>query len=116
MRKEGPNLSIDEILNHNKRYVQQKTMRPTKHLARKRVVDPERLMEHENLGDIQGLVRRLGAFEDVHVNVREVVNAIRNSHYLPKIPVHGLVIDINTGKLELVDRAKITSTQYDLQT
>ena len=31
--------------------------------------------------------------------------SIRNSPYLPKIPVHGLVIDINTGKLEMVDRA-----------
>jgi carbonic anhydrase len=36
--------------------------------------------------------------------VKEVVNVIRNSPYLPKIPVHGLVIDINTGELEVVDR------------
>jgi carbonic anhydrase len=68
-------------------------------------VDPQQLIEQQKLGDIQGLVRWLGAFNDVHVNVREVVNVIRNSPYLPKLPVHGLVIDINTGKLEIVDKA-----------
>src|SRR5947209_4852834 len=67
-------------------------------------IDPQQLIEREGLGDVQGLVRWLGAFEDVHLNVNEVVNVIRNSPYLPKIPVHGLVIDINLGKLELVDR------------
>ncbi len=68
-------------------------------------VDPQRLIEREKLSDVQGLVRWLGAFNDVHVNVREVVNVIRSSPYLPQLPVHGLVIDINTGKLEMVDRA-----------
>jgi carbonic anhydrase len=67
-------------------------------------VDPQKLIEQEELGDIQGLLRWLGAFNDVHVNVREVVNVIRRSPYLPRIPVHGLVIDIITGKLEMVDR------------
>ncbi len=68
-------------------------------------VDPPKLIEQEKLGDIQGLLRWFGVFNDVHVNVREVVNVIRSSPYLPKIPVHGLVIDIITGKLELVDKA-----------
>lgn len=67
-------------------------------------VDPDALIEKEGLRDPQGLTRWLGAFDDVHVNVQEVVKVIRNSPYLPKIPVHGLVIDINTGKLEMVDR------------
>jgi carbonic anhydrase len=67
-------------------------------------VDPQQLIEHEHLGDVEGLVNWLGAFNDVHVNVREVVNVIRSSPYLPKIPVHGLVIDIETGKLEMVER------------
>ena len=67
-------------------------------------VDPQKLLEQEGLGDVQGLMRWLGAFDDVHINVREVVDVIRNSPYLPKIPVHGLVIDINTGKLELIDK------------
>ena len=67
-------------------------------------VDPQELIEKEGLVDINGLVTWLGAFDDVHVNVKEVVNVIRSSPYLPKIPVHGLVIDINTGKLELVNR------------
>src|SRR2546423_81164 len=67
-------------------------------------VDPHKLIEQEKLGDMQGLLRWLGFFNNVHVNVREVVNVIRRSPYLPKIPVHGLVIDIITGKLEMVDR------------
>src|SRR5579864_6583219 len=53
-------------------------------------VDPEQLIQRENLGSVPGLVGWLGSFSDVHVNVREVVNVIRNSPYLPKIPVHGL--------------------------
>jgi carbonic anhydrase len=67
-------------------------------------VDPQRLIEQANLGDINGLLRWIGAFNDVHINVQEVINVIRNSPYLPRIPVHGLVIDINSGQLTLVDR------------
>lgn len=67
-------------------------------------VDPQQLIEQEGLGDANGLVRWLGAFQDVHVNVQEVVKVVRNSPYLPGIPVHGLVIDIDSGKLTLVDR------------
>jgi carbonic anhydrase len=67
-------------------------------------VDPNQLIKQEGLGDMQGLVRWLGAFRDVHVNVCEVVKVIRNSPYLPKIPVHGLVINIESGKLEMVDK------------
>jgi carbonic anhydrase len=67
-------------------------------------VDPQNLIEREKLGDKEGLLRWLGAFNDVHVNVREVTSVIRGSPYLPRLPVHGLVIDINTGKLTLVDR------------
>lgn len=67
-------------------------------------VDPQALIEKEKLGNVQGLMNWLGAFDDVHINVKEVVNVIRNSPYLPKIPVHGLVIDINTGELEVLDR------------
>lgn len=67
-------------------------------------VDPQQLIQQKDLGDEQGLVNWLGAFNDVHVNVREVVDVIRSSPYLPKIPVHGLVIDIETGKLEMVER------------
>ena len=67
-------------------------------------VDPQALLNQEGFSDISELTSWLGAFSDVHVNVREVVNVIRSSPYLPKIPVHGLVIDINTGRLEVIDR------------
>src|SRR6266567_4369006 len=62
-------------------------------------VDPKQLIKQEGLDEANSFIQWLGAFSDVHVNVREVVNIIRNSPYLPKIPVHGLVIDINTGLL-----------------
>jgi carbonic anhydrase len=67
-------------------------------------VNPAQLIEQEGLGNIEGLVKWIGAFQDVHLNVQEVVNVIRNSPFLPKIPVDGLVIDINTGKLSTIER------------
>ncbi len=75
-------------------------------------VDPQQLIEQEKLADTQGLVNWLGAFQDVHLNVKEVVNVIRKSPFLPKSPqitVHGLVIDINSGKLTLVDKDPSTT-------
>lgn len=68
-------------------------------------VDPQDLIEREGLGDMDGLLAWVGAFDDVHLNVRETVQVIRNSPYLPKLPVHGLVIDITTGELVVVDEA-----------
>jgi carbonic anhydrase len=67
-------------------------------------VDPDQLIQQQGLKDINGLLRWLGAFNDLHINVREVVETIRKSPYLPKVPVHALVIDINSGQLTLVDR------------
>ena len=67
-------------------------------------VDPQQLIQQQGLGNVDGLVSWLGAFSDVHMNVQEVVEVIRKSPYLPNLPVHGLVIDINTGKLELVSK------------
>jgi carbonic anhydrase len=61
-------------------------------------VDPQLLIEK---ADPKSWI---GAFDNVHVNVKEVVDIIRKSPFLPKIPVHGLVIDIETGKLEMVER------------
>jgi carbonic anhydrase len=72
-------------------------------------VDPEQLIERERLGNVEGLVKWIGAFQDTHLNVQEVVDVIRNSAFLPKIPVHGLVIDINTGKLTVADRDNRTA-------
>jgi carbonic anhydrase len=68
-------------------------------------VDPEPLIAQQGLGDVDGLVRWIGAFSDVHVNVKETVQVIRTSPYLPELPVYGLVIDITSGKLEVVDSA-----------
>ncbi len=72
-------------------------------------VDPEQLIKKEGLGDVKGLVDWIGAFSDVHINVQEVVEVIRNSPFLPKLPVHGLVIDINTGKLTVVNEPTHTT-------
>jgi carbonic anhydrase len=67
-------------------------------------VEPQGLIERYGLGDQAGLVRWLGAFSQLEENVREVVQFLRSSPFLPKLPVHGLVIDVVSGKLELVDR------------
>jgi carbonic anhydrase len=67
-------------------------------------VDTQRLIEEESLEGIDGLVNWIGAFHDVHLNVQAVVTTIRNSPFIPNIPVHGLVIDIDTAQLALVDR------------
>lgn len=69
-------------------------------------VDPQALIEREGLGNTDGLLDWIGAFSDVHLNVSETVQVIRHSPYLPKIPVHGLVIDITTGELVVVDAAQ----------
>jgi carbonic anhydrase len=63
-------------------------------------VDPASLPEKG-----EELLGWVGTFHDVRENVVRVVRAIRSSPYLPKtIPVHALVIDIQTGKLELIER------------
>ena len=63
-------------------------------------VDPDALPEKG-----EALLSWLGTFHDVRENVVRVVQAIRTSPYLPKgIPVHALVIDVHTGKLEMIDR------------
>jgi carbonic anhydrase len=69
-------------------------------------VDPQQLIERESLGSMDGLLDWVGAFSDVHLNVSETVQVIRNSPYLPKLPVHGLVIDIITGELTVADAAQ----------
>ncbi|MFC3769159.1 beta-class carbonic anhydrase [Paenibacillus sp. GCM10012303] len=47
--------------------------------------------------------RWLRGFEDVTESIKSSVSLIRNHPLVPKIPVHGLVIDPKTGKLDVVD-------------
>jgi carbonic anhydrase len=44
----------------------------------------------------------LQGFDDVKESVRSSVNLIRNHPLIPDVPVHGLVIDPSTGKLDVV--------------
>ncbi len=63
-------------------------------------VDPATLPEQ---GD--DLLRWLGTFQDVRENTARTARAIRTSPYLPRsIAVHALVIDVHTGKLEMIER------------
>ncbi len=63
-------------------------------------VDPETLPVKGN-----DLLRWLGTFQEVRQNVVRTATAIRTSPYLPRnIPVHALVIDVQSGKLEMIDR------------
>ena len=58
---------------------------------------------------VQGddLLRWLGTFQDVRENTARTARAIRTSPYLPRsVPVHALVIDVHTGKLEVIERGE----------
>jgi carbonic anhydrase len=56
-------------------------------------------------GGAAGIANWLGSFDDVHDNVKRVATQIRAHPYIPRgVPVHALVIDPDTGQLELVER------------
>lgn len=48
------------------------------------------------------LERWLRGFEDVKESVKSSVNLIKNHPLVPDIPIHGLVIDPSTGKLDVI--------------
>jgi carbonic anhydrase len=65
-------------------------------------VDPTTLPEQG-----EELLGWLGTFQDVRENTARTARAIRTSPYLPRsIPVHALVIDVHTGKLEMIERGE----------
>lgn len=45
----------------------------------------------------------LRGFNDVTESIKSSVSLIRNHPLVPKMPIHGLVIDPKTGKLDVVD-------------
>ncbi|CAM3519364.1 beta-class carbonic anhydrase [Marinicrinis lubricantis] len=45
----------------------------------------------------------LKGFDSVEENVKNSVKVIRNHPLMPKVPVHGLIIDPATGRLDLVE-------------
>ena len=56
-------------------------------------------------GGAAGIARWMGSFDDVHSNVARVAEAIRSHPYIPRsVPVHALVIDPDTGGLEIIAR------------
>ncbi|CAG7648462.1 beta-class carbonic anhydrase [Paenibacillus allorhizosphaerae] len=57
------------------------------------------ILEHSGLH----IERWLRGFDDVSESIRSSVSLIRNHPLVPKIPVHGLVIDPATGRLDIVD-------------
>ena len=44
----------------------------------------------------------IGGFEDEEENVIDTVEKIRNHPLIPDVPIHGLMMDIVTGKLDVV--------------
>ncbi len=51
-----------------------------------------------------GLAEWLGGFKDVHGNVRNVVGLLRRNPLITAgVPVHGLMFDPNSGRLELLE-------------
>ncbi|MGD9627550.1 MAG: beta-class carbonic anhydrase [Methanobacteriales archaeon] len=48
----------------------------------------------------------IGAIDDEEKNVIESVKTIKDAEFIPEIPVHGLIIDINTGALKVLHSEK----------
>ncbi|CDQ37809.1 MULTISPECIES: beta-class carbonic anhydrase [Virgibacillus] len=69
---------------------------------KKRGVTQEKLDTLQNAG--VNLDQFLNGFADVEDSVKTSVSTIRNHPLIPdNIPVHGLIIDPNTGRLDLVE-------------
>jgi carbonic anhydrase len=77
------------------------------------------VIQHTGCGllnaDAVGLKRRLvaesgrtvdldfGAFNDLHENVREQVDRLRSHPWLRQVPIHGLIFEVETGRLHEVE-------------
>ncbi|BAM70685.1 carbonic anhydrase [Methanothermobacter sp. CaT2] len=44
----------------------------------------------------------IGAIDDEEKNVIEGVKKIKNAEFIPEIPVHGLIVDINSGAIKVL--------------
>lgn len=71
--------------------------------------DPDKLKEKMIEGGIdEAEIEKIdlkawsGIFDDEKENVVETVEAIRNHPLIPDVPIHGLMIDIVSGELEVV--------------
>lgn len=64
----------------------------------------ERGVPREAIDALQPSLREwVGAFHDICGNVRQVVETIRQSPLFPRdVPVHGLMFDPNSGRLDVV--------------
>jgi carbonic anhydrase len=76
------------------------------------------VVEHTGCGllnaDVAGLGRRLtdesgvdvglefGAFSDLEANLRAQVDRLRNHPWLRPVPIHGLIFEVETGRLHEV--------------
>ncbi|HEX9056259.1 MAG TPA: carbonic anhydrase [Ktedonobacterales bacterium] len=78
-------------------------------------VDPAAHASYQQ-GGADGLARWMGSFSDVHQNVARVAEQIRAHPYIPRsVPVHALVIDPDTGAVELVARGDAGPGASDTQ-
>src|SRR5690606_9474821 len=73
-------------------------------------VDPEKLetnmkargVDEKTLSDVD-LKDWIGAIDGEEENVREVVEKLKESPFIPEdVPIHGLIIDIYDGKLKVL--------------
>ncbi|RKN86602.1 beta-class carbonic anhydrase [Paenibacillus ginsengarvi] len=62
--------------------------------------DTLQILEHSGLN----IEHWLRGFDDVSESIRKSVSLIRHHPLVPNIPIHGLVIDPKTGKLDVVDK------------
>ena len=59
----------------------------------------------ERLGRESGrpVTMAFGAFDDLENHVRRQVEHLRSNPWLKKVPVHGLIFDVSSGRLHEVD-------------
>lgn len=80
------------------------TIRPTETLAKMKARGIDDQVVHILAATGIHLESWLKGFDSVADNVKSSVGIIRNHPLLPKdVPVHGLIIDPRTGRLELID-------------
>ena len=58
----------------------------------------ERVAEHGG-GSVEAIDVAFGGFGDLEQNVRRQVAILREHPYLLRVPVHGLIFDVSTGRL-----------------
>jgi carbonic anhydrase len=64
--------------------------------------DEDALRDRLTAATGQALAIDFGSFDDLHASLRASVERLRTHPWLKRVPVHGLVFDVATGRLEVI--------------